>query len=135
MYKLPLIEGDQNPSSISNGSNTLAIQITHSAGEDFVIEGFDVQYNAATVTNLDEAKIRLYDAQRNRDIITPNTPIGMIGTRRTNSKIVPYNKLHDPIILKSGQSIQLYINNQTGSAIAAKDISLALFGYQVVGRA
>ena len=133
MYRLPLIEGNQNPSQINSGANTLAITITHNAGSDFVVEGFDIQYNASVVSNMDEAQVRLYDAQRNRDIITPNTPIGLVGTRRTVSKTVPYQKLHDPIILVSGQSIQLYVNNQTGSNIAAKDISLALYGYQVTG--
>jgi hypothetical protein len=133
MYKVPLIEGNQNSSSIPTGTNTLALTITHSAGSDFIIEGFDLQYNASAVANIDEVQIRLYDAQRNRDIITPNTPIGMVGARRTVSKIVPFQKLHDPIVLVSGQSIQLYVNNQTGSSIAARDISLALYGYQVVG--
>jgi len=125
--RLPLIEGDNNSSSISAGTNTLAIQITHNAGSDFIIEGFQIQFNGS----IEEVKTRLYDAQRNRDIITPNTPIGIIGNKRGVSPIIPYQKLHDPIVLKSGQSIQLYINNTTAGSIASKDISLALYGYQV----
>ena len=124
---LPLIEGDNNPSSISAGSNTLAITVTHNAGNDFVIEGFELQYDG----NIEEVKTRIYDAQRNRDIVTVNTPIGTIGNKRGVAPIVPYTKLHDPIVIKTGQSIQVYINNTTASSIPAKAISLTLFGYQV----
>jgi len=127
LLKLPLIEGENNASQILAGAQTLAVQITHNAGNDFIIEGFRIQFNG----NIEEVKIRLYDAQRNRDIITPNTPIGTIGDKRGIAPIIPFQKLHDPIILKSGQSVQLYINNTTGSTIASKDVSLSLFGYQV----
>lgn len=127
MVRLPLMEGDNNPSSISSGSNTLAVQVTHNAGNDFCIEGYQIQFNG----NIEEVKIRLYDAQRNRDIVTPNTPIGTVGNKRGVAPIIPYQKLHDPIVIKTGQTIQLYVNNTTGSSIAAKDISLTLFGYQV----
>jgi hypothetical protein len=125
--RLPLIEGDNNPGSISAGSNTLAVQVTHNAGNDFVIEGFQIQYDG----NIEEIKIRLYDAQRNRDIITPNTPIGTVGNKRGVAPIIPYQKLHDPIVIRTGQSIQLYVNNTTAGAISGKAISLSLFGYQV----
>ena len=125
--RLPLIEGDNNASSISAGSNTLAVQVTHNAGNDFCIEGFQIQFDG----NIEEVKIRLYDAQRNRDIITPNTPIGTVGNKRGVAPIIPYQKLHDPIVIKTGQSIQLYVNNTTGSGVSAKAISLTLFGYQV----
>jgi hypothetical protein len=125
--RLPLIEGDNNPSSISAGSNTLAVQVTHNAGNDFVIEGFQIQYDG----NIEEVKIRLYDAQRNRDIITPNTPIGTVANKRGVAPIIPYQKLHDPIVIRTGQSIQLYVNNTTAGAISGKAISLSLFGYQV----
>lgn len=125
--RLPLIEGDNNPSSISAGSNTLAVQVTHNAGNDFVIEGFSIQFDG----NIEEVKVRLYDAQRNRDVVTPNTPIGTIGNKRGVAPIIPYQKLHDPIVIKTGQVIQLYVNNTTGGAISAKAISLTLFGYQV----
>jgi hypothetical protein len=127
LLKLPLIEGENNASQILAGAQTLAVQITHNAGNDFIIEGFRIQYNGS----IEEVKIRLYDAQRNRDIITPNTPIGTIGDKRTVAPIIPFQKLHDPIILKSGQSVQLYVNNTTSGTIATKDISLSLFGYQV----
>lgn len=127
MVRLPLITGDNNSSSLSSGANSLAIQITHSAGSDFIIEGFLIQFNG----NIEEVKIRLYDAQRNRDLITPNTPLGTIGFKRGVSQIIPYQKLHDPIVLRSGQSVQLFVNNTTGGSIASKDISLSLFGYQV----
>lgn len=125
--RLPLIEGDNNSSSISAGANTLAVQVTHNAGNDFIIEGFSIQYDG----NIEEVKIRLYDAQRNRDVVTPNTPIGTIGNKRGVAPIIPYQKLHDPIVLKTGQSMQLYVNNTTGGAISSKAISLTLFGYQV----
>ena len=127
LLKLPLIEGENNASQILAGAQTLAVQITHNAGNDFIIEGFRIQFNG----NIEEVKIRLYDAQRNRDIITPNTPIGTIGDKRGTAPIIPFQKLHDPIILKSGQSVQLFVNNTTAGTISAKDISLSLFGYQV----
>jgi len=128
LVKVPLFEGDNNASSFNAGSQGLAVQVTHNAGNDFIIRGYAIEFNG----NIEEVKTRLYDAQRNRDIVTPNTPIGTIGNKRGVAKIIPYQKFEEPIVLRSGQSIQLFVNNTTGSAIAAKDISLTLIGYQVV---
>lgn len=128
LVKVPLFEGDNNQSQILAGAQTLAVQVTHNAGNDFIIRGYAIEYNG----NIEEVKTRLYDAQRNRDIVTPNTPIGTIGNKRGVAKIIPYQKFEEPIVLRSGQSIQLFINNTTGSTIAAKDISLTLIGYQVI---
>jgi hypothetical protein len=128
LVKVPLFEGDNNANSISAGAQTLAVQVTHNAGNDFIIRGYAIEFNG----NIEEVKTRLYDAQRNRDIVTPNTPIGTIGNKRGVAKIIPYQKFEEPIVLRSGQSIQLFVNNTTGSAISAKDISLTLIGYQVI---
>lgn len=128
MQRLPLIQGDRNTSSISSGVTTLALQVTHNAGADFIIEGFSVLFNGS----IEEILIRLYDSQHNRDLVTPNTELGTVGIKRGTSQILPYIKLKDPVVLRSGQSIQMYINNTTGSSIAAKDLGLTLFGYQVL---
>jgi hypothetical protein len=129
--RLPLFEGDRNTSSISAGANTLAIQVTHNSGADFIIEGFNLVFSG-TNTAIEEVLIRLYDAQRNRDIVTPNTELGTIGVKRGVAILEPFIKLKDPIVLRSGQSIQLYVNNTTASSIAAKDLGLTLYGYQVL---
>jgi hypothetical protein len=129
--RLPLFEGDRNTSSISSGANTLAIQVTHNSGADFVIEGFNLVFSG-TNTAIEEVLIRMYDAQRNRDIVTPNTELGTIGVRRGIAILEPFIRLKDPIVLRSGQSIQLYVNNTTANSIAAKDLGLTLFGYQVL---
>lgn len=128
LIKAPLTEGDNNPSQILAGAQSLAVQVTHNAGADFVINGYAIQYNG----NIEEVKIRLYDAQRNRDVITPNTPIGTVGNKRGVAPIIPYNKFESPIVLRSGMSVQLFVNNTTAGTIAAKDISLTLIGYQVL---
>jgi len=129
--RLPLIEGDRNTSSISSGANSLAVQVTHNSGADFIIEGFSIIFSG-TNTAIEEVLIRMYDAQRNRDIVTPNTELGTIGTRRGVAILEPFIKLKDPIVLRSGQSVQLYVNNTTASSISAKDIGLTLFGYQIL---
>ena len=54
LLKLPLIEGDNNASQILAGAQTLAVQITHNAGNDFIIEGFRIQFNG----NIEEVKIQ-----------------------------------------------------------------------------
>ena len=128
MQRLPLIQGDRNTTSISAGVNTLGITVTHNAGADFIIEGFEILFNGT----IEEVLIRLYDSQHNRDLITPNTQLGTIGIKRGTSQILPYIKFKDPVVLRSGQSIQLYVNNTTASSIAAKDLGLTLFGYQVL---
>ena len=131
MQRLPLIQGDRNTTAISSGANTLAIQVTHNSGADFIIEGFSIMF-ATTNTAIYEILVRMYDAQHNRDIITPNTEIATVGVPRGTAQIDPFIKLKDPIVLRSGQSIQLYVNNTTASSISAKDIGLTLFGYQVL---
>jgi hypothetical protein len=128
MQRLPLIQGDRNTTAISAGVSTLALQVTHNAGADFIIEGFSIIYNGT----IDEVLIRLYDSQHNRDLITPNTEICTVGDRRGVSQILPFIKLKDPIVLRSGQSIQMYVNNTTAGSIAAKDLGLTLYGYQVL---
>ena len=128
MQRLPLIQGDRNTISIGAGVSTLAASVTHNAGADFIIEGIDIIFNGT----IDEVLIRLYDSQHNRDLITPNTQIGTVGARRGTAQILPYIKLKDPVVLRSGQSIQLYVQNTTAGTIAAKDIGFTLFGYQVL---
>lgn len=128
MQRLPLIQGDRNTSSIAAGSSTLAVTVTHNAGADFIIEGFSILFNGS----IEEVLVRLYDSQHNRDLITPNTEIGTVGIKRGTSQILPFIKLKDPVVLRSGQSIQLYLQNTTASSIAAKDIGVTLFGYQVL---
>lgn len=128
MQRLPLIQGDRNTSSIAAGASTLAVTVTHNAGADFIIEGFSILFNGS----IEEILVRLYDSQHNRDLITPNTEIGTVGIKRGTSQILPFIKLKDPVVLRSGQSIQLYLQNTTASSIAAKDIGVTLFGYQVL---
>lgn len=128
MQRLPLYEGDRNTTAISAGVSTLAVQVTHNAGADFIIEGFSILFNGS----IEEVLVRLYDSQHNRDLITPNTEIGTVGIKRGTSQILPFIKFKDPVVLRSGQSIQLYVNNTTASSIAAKDLGLTLFGYQVL---
>jgi len=129
MQRLPLIQGDRNTTSISAGVNTLAVTITHNAGADFIIEGFEILFNGS----IEEVLVRLYDSQHNRDLITANTELGTVGIKRGTSQILPYIKLKDPIVLRSGQSIQLYVNNTTAGTIAAKDLGVTLYGYQILG--
>lgn len=128
MQRLPLIQGDRNTTSISAGVSTLALQVTHNAGADFIIEGFSILFNGS----IEEVLVRLYDSQHNRDLITPNTELGTVGIKRGVAQILPYIKLKDSVVLRSGQSIQLYVNNTTAGSIATKDIGLTLFGYQVL---
>jgi len=128
MQRLPLIEGDRNAGSISAGASALAVTVTHNAGADFIIEGFTILFNGS----IEEVLIRLYDSQHNRDLVTPNTELGTIAIKRGVAQILPFIKLKDPIVLRSGQSIQLYVNNTTASSIAAKDLGVTLFGYQVL---
>lgn len=128
MQRLPLIEGDRNASSISAGASALAVTVTHNAGADFIIEGFTILFNGS----IEEVLIRLYDSQHNRDLVTPNTELGTVAIKRGVAQILPFIKLKDPVVLRSGQSIQMYVNNTTAGSIAAKDLGLTLFGYQVL---
>ena len=126
MRKVTTIIGNSNGSQITNGSTTKAVSVTHQQGNDLVITGFQICYG----TGQEKCFARLYDAQNNRDITSPTTPINTIGVAKDDSPpVAPWIKI-EPMIIKSGQSIDLYITNATGNTIAVNDISLTLYGYQ-----
>lgn len=127
MVKQPLIIGDRNTSVISSGSNTLALRVTHNQGSDFCIEAFRISY----ASGQEECLVRVVDTQHNRDVITSNTEICTVGVLQTNSP--GYNNGFikiAPFVIKSGQSVELYINNTTAGNISVGDLSLALYGFQ-----
>lgn len=124
-----IILGDRNLSAIPSTATgeTLAVEVTFNSGIEMVIEGFQVLYNG----NIESALVRIYDTMRNRDMVSGNTQLGTIGYKRGTVLLQPYIKVR-PISLRTGQSIQLRITNNTGLNIAINDLGLSLFGYQFV---
>lgn len=127
MVKQPLIIGDRNTSAITAGSNTLGVRVTHNQGSDFCIEAFRISY----ASGQEEILVRLVDTQHNRDVITSNTEINTVGVLQTNSP--GYNNGFikiAPFVIKTGQSVELYVNNTTAGSINVGDIGLTLYGFQ-----
>lgn len=124
-----IILGDRNTSAISSTATgeTLAVEVTFNSGMEMVVEGFQVLFNG----NIESALIRIYDTMRNRDLVTGNCQLGTIGYKRGTVLLQPYVKIR-PLSLRTGQSVQLRITNNTGSNIAINDLGLSLFGYQYV---
>lgn len=127
MIKQPLIIGDRNTSVIASGANTLGVRVTHNQGSDFCVEAFRISF----ATGQEEILVRVVDTQHNRDIITANTEICTVGVLETNAP--GYNNGFikiAPIVIKTGQSIELYVNNTSAGSIAIGDIALTLYGFQ-----
>jgi len=124
-----IILGDRNTSAISSTATgeTLAVEVTFNSGIEMIVEGFQVLYNG----NKESALIRIYDTMRNRDMVSGNTQLGTIGYKRGTVLLQPYIKIR-PLSLRTGQSVQLRLTNNTGSTIAINDLGLSLFGYQFV---
>lgn len=119
--------GNQNPNPISaNSAQNLAITITQNVGPDFVVFGYSLRYAA----NLQTVLCSMKDTQHNREIISGNTQLCTVGILNTLAPINPFLRI-DPFILSTGQSVQFYVTNQTGTAIGAGDLALTLFGYQM----
>lgn len=124
-----IILGDRNTSAISSTATgeTLAIEVTFNSGMEMIVEGFQVLYNG----NIESSLIRIYDTMRNRDLVSGNTQLGTIGYKRGTVLLQPYVKIR-PLSLRTGQSVQLRITNNTGLNISINDLGLTLFGYQYV---
>jgi hypothetical protein len=127
--KASIILGDRNSTAISSSSTgeTLAVEITFNAGREMCVEGFQVLFNGA----IESALVSIYDTMRNRNLVYGNTQLGTIGYKRGTVLLQPYIKIQ-PMILLTGQSIQMKITNNTGGNIAVNDLGLTLFGYQFV---
>lgn len=127
MLKNSLINGDYNRSVIANGATTKAVSVTHNSGDDFTITGFQITF----ASGLDKCLGRIYNSQKNRDITSPTTSLGTIGISIADSPpVAPWIRT-EPIIIKSGQSIDLFISNISGQTIGIGDISFTLYGYQI----
>lgn len=127
MVKKPLMIGDRNASVIASGANTLGVRVTHNQGADFCIEAFRISY----ASGQEEILVRLVDTQHNRDVITSNTEICTVGVLQTNSP--GYNNGFikiAPFVIKTGQSVELYVNNTTAGSIAVGDLGVTLYGFQ-----
>lgn len=119
--------GNENASAISASTGySLALTITHNAGSPMLVTGFHLVYLDNT---LDRVPVIINDAQRNRQIVTGNSPLCTIGVRRGQTVVAPFQKIK-PFILYSGQSVQLSVLNNTGGNIAIGALSLTLYGFQ-----
>jgi hypothetical protein len=127
MLKLTTIIGDYNRSTIANGATTKAVSVVHNQGDDLTITGFQIVFAA----NLEKVLCSVYDSQKNRNITSPTTPLGTIGISIADSPpIAPWIKI-EPIVLRSGQSIELLVNNLSGNTINVGDLMFSLYGYQI----
>lgn len=127
--KATIILGDRNTSAISATATgeTLAVEITFNAGREMCVEGLQILFNGS----IESCLASVYDTMRNRNLIYGNTQLGTVGYKRGTVLLQPYLKIQ-PMILLTGQSIQLKITNNTGSSIPAGDLGFTLFGYQFV---
>lgn len=127
--KATIILGDRNTSAISSAATgeTLAVEITFNAGKEMCVEGFQILFNGS----IESALVSVYDTMRNRNLIYGNTQLGTVGYKRGTVLLQPYVKIQ-PMVLLTGQSVQLKITNNTGGNIAVGDLGFTLFGYQFV---
>ena len=129
MNRKPLFEANVNASSIAASvSNTLAVTVTHNAGGPFTIESFCISYDGSS--GQESVTCELQDTQSNRKLIVGNMTLGTIGHDRTSARPALFRQLKDPIVIASGQSVQLYLSTPSGVTISAQDITLALQGFQ-----
>lgn len=124
------IGGTNTNAFASGGTSGTAIIITNLTGPDFLVSAFTFMYK----TGQDEAEIELVDVQRNRPIVLGNTQFCTVGAVKgtTQAVVLPRQKLESPFIIKSGQSVNLNVRNNSATNIVARDLALTLYGKQFI---
>lgn len=130
--RLPYHLGGVNTAAVAVNSNLAnAISITMNAGEDFIITKFRLRY--LDTTGYDAMRIQIRDTQRNRMLVDGDVQFGSLGRRLTQGgSDAPWNQLEDPIVLKSGQKVDIFVTTQAVQ-LAAYALNVTLGGYQEAG--
>lgn len=118
--------GNRNANSIAAGSGrTLAMDIVQNVGQPMIITGFALRY----ATGLESALIQMFDAYHNREIITGNVQFCTVGHLETAAAALPFIRVA-PFELITGQSVQVFVTNESGTAAPAGGIAVTLEGFQ-----
>lgn len=118
--------GNRLASTIAATSGrTLAFEITQNVGPTMFVTSYQLVY----ATGLETALINLYDQQHNRELISGNVQLSTVGHLDTLASAMPFIPIA-PFELATGQSVQVYITNESSTAATAGDIALTLYGYQ-----
>lgn len=120
-----LILGERNTTAIAAGAQGLPIEITYNYGGNFRITSFQIYY----AVNIDFALVTLKDTQNNRDLISGNTILASVAAPIAPglARFMPWMTI-EPIEIANGQTVQMFLNNITATALAANQLGLTLFG-------
>ena len=120
-----IVIGNENSSSIPDGSSGFIFQITNNQGSDILVTslifGFDITYSRLV--------IEVKNTQKNKFLISGNCQLINLGIPNS-TKSAPADFEIIPFVLSSGQYIEVYASNTLGIAVPAKSISLTIKGIQ-----
>lgn len=132
-YKNKILANQANQTIISNsnavqipsGSNGLIFEITNNQGADILVYqlalSFDLVYS--------KAYIEINNTQQNRRLVSGLTQLGSLGVANENKNTDSFVEII-PFALRSGEFIQVFVNNILGVTIPANNICLSLRGIQ-----
>lgn len=114
-------------STIAANSQASMGVIRNNVASTFYYDRIAIRYAAA----LNTAQIRMLDTQFNRDVISGNTQLCILGQPNNSAFNVPWFALKNIQILSPGQAVEVFIQT-FATVVNANDISIALVGYYLM---